>query len=73
MQNSIKAKREERGLSRSELAQKMQVDFSTIWRWEEEQVDVPWDSIFKLATILNYPPIELVPALKTLPSPLQQT
>lgn len=69
MQNTIKQLREERGITRSEFATTMQVDWSTIWRWEEGQVEIPFSVLLKIAAMFGVPPVELVPALKELATP----
>jgi transcriptional regulator with XRE-family HTH domain len=73
MQNSIKAVREERGISRSDLAARMQVDFSTVWRWEEGQVEVPWGVLRKIAALLQVAPIALVPEFNVIPDDRDDT
>lgn len=70
MENSIKARREALGMSRSELARKMQVRWSTVWRWEEGKVEVSWTTLSQIAEILDVPPIDLISRLADLaPTP----
>jgi DNA-binding XRE family transcriptional regulator len=64
MDNSIKNHREACGMSRSTLADKMQVDCSTVWRWEEGKVEVSWTTLSQIAEILNVPTRELLPGLQ---------
>jgi DNA-binding XRE family transcriptional regulator len=64
MDNAIKVHRESRRMSRSELAQKMQVDWSTVWRWEEGKVEVSWSTLAQIAHILKVPTRDLIPDLQ---------
>lgn len=45
--------REKRGLSKSDLAKKMNVNQSTISRWENEQMGITVENAYDLSQILN--------------------
>ncbi|BDM83514.1 hypothetical protein AM10699_63750 (plasmid) [Acaryochloris marina MBIC10699] len=58
--SNIKALREDRGLSQSQLARKMQMTETTIRNWEHGRTGVEWfERIARLCEILNCTPNDL--------------
>jgi transcriptional regulator with XRE-family HTH domain len=63
MPNCIEAKRKDLGMTRAALAQAMQVDYTTVWKWEHGK-EIPHHSRMKhLASVLKTPLPELFPDL----------
>lgn len=56
----IKELREKAGLTQEELAEKMEVQRNTVWRWENQKANLKSDNVRKLSTILNVDPTELM-------------
>ena len=56
----IKELREMAGLTQEELAEKMEVQRNTVWRWENQKANLKSDNIRKLASVLNVTPTELM-------------
>lgn len=52
---NLKYIRSLRGMSQQELADKLNIDRSTISRWENEDMDATVDNAIQVATILNIP------------------
>lgn len=57
---NIRAIREARGLSQQELADKVGVRQSTIYKWENEQINLSVNALFRLAAALNVSATELL-------------
>ena len=58
--NRIKARREQLGLSRSELAERLGVTRLKVWRVETGAIQVPADHLANWADALETKPAELV-------------
>ena len=56
----IKEFRENAGLTQEALADKMNVQRNTVWRWENQKANLKADNVQKLSTILNVEPSELI-------------
>ena len=56
----IKELRERAGLTQEELAEKMDVQRNTVWRWENQKANLKSDNVRKLANILNVDSTELI-------------
>ena len=54
-QKMISIARESRGMENKELAEKLDVNSSSVTRWENEGMGVSKDAISKISDILNYP------------------
>ena len=60
LSNKIKEFREKAGLTQEELAEKLEVQRNTVWRWENKKANLKADMLQRLATVLNIPSAELV-------------
>lgn len=52
---NLKFARESKGLSKSELANKLKVSQSTISRWENEEMGITMENLYDVSNILNIP------------------
>ncbi len=73
----IKDLREKAGLTQEELAEKMNVQRNTVWRWENQKANLKASNVQKLSEILKVEPSELIDnaddeniSLKSLLSPI---
>lgn len=66
-QNVLEAHRVGKGLSRADLASRVGVSIPTIFRWETHQMAISWESLLKLAQVLELKPIDIIPALAGTP------
>jgi transcriptional regulator with XRE-family HTH domain len=63
MANGIEAKRNELGMTRAAFAEAMQVDYTTVWKWENGK-EIPHHTRMKqLASVLKTSLPELFPDL----------
>ena len=58
---NIKQAREQAGFNQKELAEKLKVSQQTIWRWEKGDREPKWDTLRKIALILNAPSLAEFP------------
>ena len=65
LSEKIKELREKAGLTQEELAEKMEVQRNTVWRWENQKANLKSDNVRKLSTILNVDPVELMGDVNT--------
>ena len=56
----IKEFREKAGLTQEELAERLDVQRNTVWRWENKKANLKADMLQRLATVLHIPSVELV-------------
>lgn len=63
MSNCIEEKRKALGMTRAVFAQKMQVDYTTAWRWEHGEMLPDPSRMRQLSTVLHTPLPELFPDL----------
>lgn len=56
----IKEFREKAGLTQEELAEKMEVQRNTVWRWENQKANLKADNVQKLSVVLNVDPTDLI-------------
>ena len=61
----IKARRKEIGLSVDQLAEKLNKDRATVYRYESDQIkDMPSSVLIDIALVLGLSPADLVPSAK---------
>ena len=60
LSEKIKEYRERAGLTQEELAERMNVQRNTVWRWENQKANLKADSVQKLSAILNVAPADLM-------------
>lgn len=56
----IKEFREKAGLTQEELAERMEVQRNTVWRWENQKANLKADNVQKLSVVLNVDPTDLI-------------
>jgi len=61
--NYIKAFRLAKGMTRVALADVMEIDRLTVWRWETGKTIPPWQALRRLAAVLHTTPLALFPTL----------
>ena len=69
MHSRLEAIRNERGLSRGELAQRLPADYVSIWRWETGRMPISYEALLRLARFFQILPEEILPDLGTIPAP----
>lgn len=57
---NLKYIRTQKGISQQELASKLNIDRSTISRWENEDMDATLENAIQVANILNIPISDLI-------------
>ena len=67
MTNHIKAKRLEQGISQIDFARALQVDVATVWRWERGETLPHWNTLTRIANLLQTPIHQLIPDLGQIP------
>lgn len=64
LSETIKEFREKAGLTQEELAEKMEVQRNTVWRWENKRANLKADTLQRLSEVLNIPSVELMKTAK---------
>ena len=60
LSEKIKEFREKAGLTQEQLAEKMEVQRNTVWRWENKKANLKADNMYRLSTVLHVEPSDLV-------------
>lgn len=60
LSEKIKKFREKAGLTQEQLAEKMEVQRNTVWRWENQKANLKADNIHKLSTVLHVDTSDLI-------------
>ena len=58
--NRLRELRQERGMSRAEVAYKLGVSENTVARWERREVTIPTERIIDLAELLGVGPADVM-------------
>jgi transcriptional regulator with XRE-family HTH domain len=72
MPNHLKALRLARKMSRHAFARLMEVNPTTVWRWEQSTEAIPTRDIKRIATKLNVYASDIDPALAPIPVGTQE-
>lgn len=67
MENCIQNERVRRGLSRSEVAQRVGVTRDTVYKWEKGQIAIPFAKLKRIAQLFQLAPVALIPQLTEVP------
>ena len=67
MPNHLEALRRARRISRYAFAREMDVDPTTVWRWEQEKLPIALRDLMKMARLLQVAPKDIVPGLDAVP------
>jgi len=67
MSNNLKALRKKRGFSRYGFARAMDVDPTTVWRWEQDDACLSNTMLIRIAKVLRVSPTDILPELAEVP------
>ena len=67
MRNTIQLLREQRGLDRKAFADAIGVTRVTVWRWETNVTDIPYDTLKAIARFFQVTPASLLPDADLVP------